>query len=244
MGQRLGVGAVLEGKVRRAGERMRLTAQLTSVADGLILWSVTYDRDVKDAFGVQDDVARAIASALRVKLAGGDAPLNPHTTTNSEAHDLYLRGLYLQNRYTEPELRKSIELFEQALARDSAFAPAWAGVAQSWSMLSDDFISPKIALPKIREARAHGFAIDSTSPRLRLTAGTDALFYDRNPAAAVRLMTPALHDVEQWPNYVQFYAIALWLTGQRDSGWSERSPHDGDIVLDACAASDSVGEPA
>ena len=85
--QRLSVGAILEGRIRRAGNRMRLTAQLSNPKDGLILWTETYDREVKDAFLVQDDVARAIAAALRVTL-GGEQQLASRGTSSSEAHDL------------------------------------------------------------------------------------------------------------------------------------------------------------
>ncbi|MBA3339714.1 MAG: protein kinase, partial [Gemmatimonadaceae bacterium] len=177
LGQRLSVGAVLVGRIRRSGERMRLTAELSSVHDGSILWSETYDRDAKDAFKVQDEVARAIASALRVTLGDGQRRLAAQRTVNSEAHDLYLRGRYNQEKYTEPDIRTALALFKEAVAKDPQYAAAWSGIADSWGMLADDFMAPREAVPKMRDAMARAAAIDSTSPELLLTRGTTALYY-------------------------------------------------------------------
>jgi serine/threonine-protein kinase len=214
--QRLRVGAILEGRIRRAGNRMRLTAQLSDAKDGLILWTETYDREVRDAFLVQDEVARAIAAALRVTL-GGDQQLASRGTSNSESHDLYLRGRYVQSKYTESDLRKSIELFQAALAKDPNYAMAWAGIADSWGMLADDFLPPREAVPKARAAVARGMALDSTVPELRVTRGLLALFYDRDAFAAERLLGSALRSSPDLHDAAITYPLVLWTVGLRDS---------------------------
>jgi serine/threonine protein kinase/Tfp pilus assembly protein PilF len=124
IGQRLGVGTILEGSVRRAGNRIRVTAQLINVADESHLWSERYDREMTDIFAIQDDIAQAITSALKVKFA---APQRP--ARNIEAFQCYLKGLYFYQRYNPESLAKAKESFEQALAHDPGYAPAYAGLA-------------------------------------------------------------------------------------------------------------------
>jgi eukaryotic-like serine/threonine-protein kinase len=124
IGQRLRVGTILEGSVRTAGNRIRVTAQLIQVADESHLWSERYEREITDIFAIQDDISQAIASALRVRLG---APRR--WTTNIEAFQSCLRGLYWYQRYTPESLAKARESFEEALRHDPACAPAWAGLA-------------------------------------------------------------------------------------------------------------------
>jgi len=135
IGRRLGVATVVEGTVRRAGGRLRVTAQLTNATDGLTLWSDAFERENKDVFAVQDEITRAIVDALRPELAGRTttaaqkAAMGPGTT-NPEAYDLYLRGLYLIER-RGAGVAQSAEYFKQATAKDSTFARAYAGLADA-----------------------------------------------------------------------------------------------------------------
>ncbi|MGD0568458.1 MAG: protein kinase [Candidatus Sulfotelmatobacter sp.] len=124
IGQKLGVGTILEGSVRRAGNRIRVTAQLIKVADQSHLWSERYDREMTDVFAIQDDIAQAITSALKVKFAGPQRPAR-----NIEAFQCYLKGLYFYQRYNPESLAKAKESFEEALAHDPGYAPAYAGLA-------------------------------------------------------------------------------------------------------------------
>ena len=135
IGRRLGVSTVVEGTVRRSGRQLRVTAQLTNAADGLTLWSEAYERENKDVFAVQDDITRAIVVALRPELAGGRGTLSQSTrtgpgTSNPEAYDLYLRGLYLIER-RGAGVAQSAEYFSQAIAKDPRFARAYAGLADA-----------------------------------------------------------------------------------------------------------------
>ena len=152
VGSALGVGSVLDGTVRRAGGRVRITAQLTSASDGLVLWSESYDREAKDVFALQDDITQAIVAALQVRLAAGTTEATSGAgTTNLEAYDLYLRGLYLYRR-RGTELLRAAELLEQAIAKDSLFARAHAALATV--LLTEPYYLPVRMGETIPRARA------------------------------------------------------------------------------------------
>jgi serine/threonine-protein kinase len=155
---RLRVAHVLEGSVRRAGGRVRITAQLIAARDGYHLWSQTYDRELSDVFEVQDEIARAIVEALRVRLDADG--LTPARTTNSEAHALYLRGRFLAARSSREDIERSIELFQQALELDPDYASAYAGIAFSYGFLADAHMPGIEALPHIVGAARRALELD------------------------------------------------------------------------------------
>ena len=167
LGRRLGVGTVLEGRVRRSGDRMRLTVQLTSVTDGMALWSEEYERQIKDVFQVQDEIARSIAGALRARLPGVAWPqragaLPSPGTDNAEAYDLYLRGSYLLER-RGGGVAKSVEYFERAIAEDKTFARAYARLAFALELLPNYASTPPREVEgRTMEAARHALALDST----------------------------------------------------------------------------------
>ena len=130
--KKLGVGNILEGSVRKAGEQVRITAQLIRASDGFHLWSESYDRKLENIFAIQDDIASQIAEALQISLGVPRTPAAyANKRINPEAYDLYLRARAL-HRQRGQELLQAIELFEQALAIDPNFAPAWAGLSHSY----------------------------------------------------------------------------------------------------------------
>jgi eukaryotic-like serine/threonine-protein kinase len=130
VGATLRVDVVLEGSVRQSGSRLRVTARLVNVADGLERWSERYEREIRDVFEIQDEIACAIASALKVHVAGEtEHPLMRRATESLEAYQLYLKGVYHWNRRLPESLRAALELFEQALAADPGYAPAYAATA-------------------------------------------------------------------------------------------------------------------
>ena len=136
IGRQLNVQAVLEGSVRRDGNEIRITAQLINVETGYHLWSATYDRELSSIFAIQDEISRAIVEALKVELSGeAAAKLARRATADPEAQDLYLRGLFHANRRRAADLRRAIDYFEQAIARDANYADAHAGVALGWILL-------------------------------------------------------------------------------------------------------------
>lgn len=130
IGRQLGVAKVVEGTVRRAGNRLRVSAQLTNASDGLTLWSETYERETKDVFAVQNEIAQSIVKALEPELgttAASAAPRGPGTA-DPEAYDLYLRGLYLVER-RGPGVARAADYFSQAVAKDSMFARGYAALS-------------------------------------------------------------------------------------------------------------------
>lgn len=138
IGRELRVSRLVEGSVRRAGTRLRLTAQLVDATNGLTLWSESYEREVKDVFHVQDDLAHAIAGTLQQTLGGNAAEAvkvrAPRGTADLEAYDLFLRGRFFWAKRGDAPLRQAIELFKRAIARDSNFARAYAGLALSYAV--------------------------------------------------------------------------------------------------------------
>src|SRR5438067_8868581 len=131
--QKLNVENVLEGSLRREGNRIRISAQLINTRNGFHLWSETYERDLKGVFALQDEITRAIVDALKIKLA---VSLPTHEQRNTEAYDLYLQGLYLSNKGSEKELREALTFFQRPLEKDPKLSRAWTGIAKVWSYLA------------------------------------------------------------------------------------------------------------
>ena len=130
VGRLLNVQSFLEGSVRKSGDRLRITSQLINAADGFHLWSQTFERKVEDIFTIQEEIARHIVDALRVKLLPSDASrIKRHGTGDPAAYDLYLRGRQLLHKEKEAEQRAAVELFRRAIALDPKFAHAHAGLA-------------------------------------------------------------------------------------------------------------------
>ena len=130
----LGVGAVLEGSVRRVGDRLRVTAQLVNAGDNGVLWAAAYDRKLADVFAVQEEIARAIVAALPPTVGGRAAPVPAIQSRDLGTYELYLKGRYFWGRRTPPDLRRAAA-FEQAIARDPTYAQACAGLADARVLL-------------------------------------------------------------------------------------------------------------
>jgi TolB-like protein/Flp pilus assembly protein TadD len=138
VGEELGVETVLEGSVRQAGDKVRITAQLIDTESGFHLWSETYDRELKDIFAVQDEIAQAIVERLKIQLAPEEQQLaqrDKAPTRDVEAYELYLQGQAIWKRRGEDNLRRAVELYQQALGRDPAFAAAHAALASAYVVL-------------------------------------------------------------------------------------------------------------
>jgi serine/threonine-protein kinase len=155
IGQRLGVRSLLEGSVRTAGERMRIGSRLTNVSDGYQMWSAQYDRDMKDVFAVQDEIAAAILAALRVTLIKGDDKPIVRRQASPEAYKLYLKGRHEWNKRTEEGLMKSIEFFSRAIDEEPTYARAHAGLADAYVLLGIYGIRPpNDVMPKAKATAA------------------------------------------------------------------------------------------
>ena len=162
IGEALNVGVVLEGSVRRAGNQLRITAQLIKISDGNHLWSDTFDRKAEDVFAIQTEVAQKVTEVLKVKLlAGGSPNATLAGTDNLEAYDLYLRGRHFWNQRTGADLQRAVGLFQQATERDPKFAAAYAGLGASHLLLPQFAAVPaREAVPKARAAARRALELD------------------------------------------------------------------------------------
>jgi adenylate cyclase len=165
IGRTLGVNTILEGSVRKSGNRLRITIQLVNTADGYHLWSERYDRAMRDIFDVQDEITLAVVDALKVKLLGEEkAAVLKRYTDNTQAYQLYLKGRYYLNKWTTDGLKKAIECFNRTIELEPQFAPAYSGLADCYASLSGELLwmSPKEAFPLARSAALKAIEIDDT----------------------------------------------------------------------------------
>jgi serine/threonine-protein kinase len=195
IGQTLNVASVLEGSVRKSGNRVRISVQLISVAEGNNLWSERYDREMTDVFEIQDEISHAIVEKLKVKLAGdssdGVVPSSivKRYTENLEAYDLYLRGRYELYKMTREGLDASKHLFEEAIRLDPRYAPAHDGLAYCWySEGFLGFVAPKEAMPKAKAAVRRAIELDESLSEAHATLGVILALYDWDWAGAEREM--------------------------------------------------------
>ena len=223
IGRKLHVQAILEGAVRRSGDRLRVGAQLTNVSDGLAIWSDTYERRTSDIFTVQDDIARAIAGALKLKLGASAAELSStsHGTENVEAYDSFLRGRYFWNHRGAANLRRALAYFEESIARDPRFARAYAGLAITLAILPEYTDSPpREALAKTRSAAARALALDSTLAEAHTALGLAAVHAWDFRAGEGEYQKAIALDPE-YPTAHQWYGELLYHTGRLDSSFVE-----------------------
>jgi serine/threonine protein kinase len=157
VGEKLNVANVLEGSLRREGNRVRVTAELINTRTGFHLWTETYDRELAGVFALQDEITRSIVDALKIKLAGA-LPTQPQR--NTEVYDLYLQGLYFSNKGSEDDLRRALSFFQRAVEKDPTFARAWTGIAKVWYFLADVYVKPLDAYAASKEAALKAIALD------------------------------------------------------------------------------------
>ncbi|MGA2363072.1 MAG: protein kinase [Candidatus Aminicenantales bacterium] len=223
IGQKLGVDSVLEGSVQVAGDNLRVTARISNVQDGRQVWSEIYNRKMADIFAIQDDIAKAIVTALKIKLLGErGAPLVKNYTENLEAYRLYLQGRKLWNTRGEAELIKSLDYFEKAIEADPKYALAYVGLGDTYYILGNNGIwPPKQAYPKAKEATAKALEIDDKLAEAHATLGSILGDYDWDYAAAEKEFKLA---IELNPGYAtghQYYAYHLENLGRFEEAMRE-----------------------
>ena len=148
---------MLEGSLRREGNRVRITAQLISTRNGFHLWSETYERELQGVFALQDEITRSIVDALKIKLA---VSLPAHEQRSTEAYDLYLQGLYFSNKGSEEDLRKALSFFQRALDKDPKFSRAWTRDRESLVFFSGRLRKTARSLPGIKGGSLKAIALD------------------------------------------------------------------------------------
>jgi serine/threonine protein kinase/tetratricopeptide (TPR) repeat protein len=191
IGEKLGVTSVLEGSVRKVGNRVRITAQLINVENGYHLWSETYDRQLEDVFAIQDDISRAIVEALKLRL-GSDASQLVAPTKNIEAYTLYLKGRFFYNKFTGGGLRKGLDFFQQSLLQDPGYARSYAGIADCWTQLADDWVVPDDAYPRAKAAASRALEQDPELVEAITSLGKVLSWYEWEFAGAERQLRRAV----------------------------------------------------
>jgi len=172
IGERLGVSTLLDGTVRKQGDRVRIVAELVNAADGIQLWTRTFDRQLKDIFAVQQEIARAVAESLKVTLLGADArSAQESAPTNVEAHNAYLQGHFYLVRRNVEDFRKAIGYYDQAIQLDPGYALAYAERAEAWAILGDITGQRPTAYPKARSDAEKAVAIAPTLAEARAALG-------------------------------------------------------------------------
>jgi serine/threonine-protein kinase len=171
IGEKLGVSTLLDGTVRKQGDRVRIVAELVNAADGIQLWTRTFDRELKDIFAVQEEISRAVAESLKVKLFGTQENPSQIATNNVEAHNAYLQGHFHFLRRNADDYRKAISFFDRAIELDPNYALAYAERAEAWTMIGDLTGQRPTAYPKARNDAERAVAIAPDLAEARAALG-------------------------------------------------------------------------
>jgi TolB-like protein/cytochrome c-type biogenesis protein CcmH/NrfG len=223
IGRELNVGSILEGSVRKAGDKIRISVQFIETADEEPRWSQVYDREISDVFAIQSEIARKVAEALREHVLGGTPRRVERRATNSpEAYLNYLRGRQFWNKRTDEDLKKSIEFFEAAFSLDPNYAQAYSGLADSYAVLALlEFMAPNEAYPKARQAVSKALELDANLADAHTSLGLIRFQYDWDWPGAEQELSAAL-DIN--PNYApahHFFADYLKAMGRFDEALME-----------------------
>ena len=223
----LGVQYVLEGSVRRDSNKVRITAQLIQMRDQTPVWTEQYDRDVSNVLSLQGEIAQQIADEIQITL--GDHPNlksparhPPLSPTSYEVYDLYLKGRYFWNKRTSEGFERAIECFQQAVEKDPNYAPAYAGLADSYAIMSGyGVVLPKDVMPKARAAAQRAVALDDKLAEAHVSLAVIAQNYDWDWATAQKEYR---RSIELDPNYAtahHWYAECLALLGRFNQAFAE-----------------------
>ena len=179
IGEKLGVSTLLEGSVRKQGNRARIAVQLIKASDGFDLWSETFDREMSDILAVQQEIAQAVTGALKVRLLAKQPARGSTANTNAEAYNAYLQGKYFRQRSNKENLEKAVDYFAKAIQLDPRFAPAWVGLGRSRrSQAGAGYIPMDEGYRKAREAIEQALRLDASNGEAHAALGTIEMFHD------------------------------------------------------------------
>jgi len=223
IGALLGVSAVLEGTVRKAEDRLRITVQLAAADDGRTLWSERYDRRLDDVFAVHDEIARTIVSTLRTTFLADIADPTPRRyTDNVQAYSLYLKGRFCWNKRSQEGVREAIAYFEQAIDHDPGYALAYSGLSDSYGLQVDYRGVPVTEGYKLaRRYALKALELDDTLPEAHTSLAWVQFAYDWDWAAAERSYRRALELNPAYATGHHWYSFVLLVTGQVDQALVE-----------------------
>jgi TolB-like protein len=223
IGRELGVDYLLEGSVRREGQRVRISAQLIRVSDQTHLWAESYDRDLVGILALQGDVARAVAVQIRLALSTQEeSRLARARPVVPEAHEAYLRGRFFWNKRTPEDLRRALGYFQQAIEKDPSSAPAYAGVADAYILLEDYAdVAPKEAFPKAKAAAEKALEIDRDLAEAHASLAMVKFTYEWDWAGAEKGFEQAIDLSPSYPTAHHWYALLLASLGRLDQALTE-----------------------
>ncbi len=223
IGEQLNVSHVLEGSVRKAGNRIRITAQLVNVEDGYHLWSDKYDRELEDVFAIQDEITRTIVEQLKVKLVSQqDIPAVKTSTHDVDAYSSYLKGRYYWNKRTEEGIRRGIGHFRQAIETEPDYAVAHAGMADCYSVLGLTGVDPPSeCFMRAKEAASRALEIDESLAEAHASLALVRTFYEWDWVGAEEEFRRAIELNPKYPTAHQWYAEYLAAMGRSDEALAE-----------------------
>ena len=223
IGKELNVGNILEGSVRKVGNKIRISVQLVETSKEEQSWSHKYDREVKDIFAIQSEIAQHVAEALKDHIFGGKHREEPRTTTfSTEAYKSYLRGRQLWSRRTEEDLEKAVTFFEKALSIDPNYARSYVGLADSYAVLALlEFMAPNEAYPKAKEAVRKALALNPGLAAAHTSLGLIKFQYDWDWRGAEEEFKDAISNNFNYAPAHQFFADYLKAMGRFDEALVE-----------------------
>jgi eukaryotic-like serine/threonine-protein kinase len=221
--KQLGVANILEGSVQKAADQVRISVQLINAQTDAHLWAETYDRKLTDVFLVETDIAKTIANSLKAKLTRSERQaIAVRPTANTEAYELYLKGRFFWNKRTGADLRKAIDYFNHAIAKDPNYALAYAGLADCYDLLHEySDLSPKESYPKAKAAAIKALELDDTLGEAHTSLAYSLINYDWDWRSAEREYQRA---IQLNPNYAtahQWYAECLSMLGRHSEAIAE-----------------------
>ena len=223
IGRSLGVEKVLEGSVRKSGDRLRITAQLINTNDGYHVWSDRYDREMRDIFDIQDEITLAVVEALKLKLLGGQrSAVLKKGTENAEAHELYMRGRALWSRRTYADFTKATEYLERAIELDPDYALAYAGLADCYTFFAYfEAFSPAQMAPKSRAAVQKAIALDPDLSECHASLAIYKTFFEFDIAAGEKQLRKAIDLNPNSPLAHYWLCSVLAALGQAEGSIAE-----------------------
>ena len=227
VGQKLQVSSVLEGSVRKAGKRLRITAELVNATNGYQLWSERYDRELEDIFEIQDEIARTIADRLEVTLTGEkEAPLVKRATDDLNAYEAYLKGrglLYKRGRF----IFDALKCFEEAVELDPDYGLAWAGLADGHTTLGFyGMVAPEKTMPQAKAAAIRAVELDDSLAEAHCALAMAAALHDFDVPTARQEFRRSMELNSNYPQAAAWFAcfILSWIDGQFDEGVTLTTP--------------------
>ncbi len=223
VGRELSVGTVIEGSVRKAANKVRITVQMINAKNEGHLWAQNYDKQLDDVFTVQSEVAEKVAEALKVKLVDSEKKrIERSATTDPEAHNVYLKGLFYWNKRTKEGLAKAAELFEETVKMDPRSPLGYTGLALAYFiMASNNLEEPGLYFDRAKEFASKALAIDEGMPEPHAVIASIASGYDRDQDLAEKEFKRAIELNPSYPSAHQWYAQWLGALGRWDESWKE-----------------------